>query len=179
MSAIEGDGITDFKVGTTAPTSPTTNHAFVDTDEEAGDLALLDHVTPDELQLGAATDFIQTTESTTSTSWTDLSTTGPSVVLSVPNSGMVLVLFSSWININSTVQEAFVGLAVSGANSISPTTDVCVSHRPKTTDGAGTRGTHVLLTGLNPGSTTFRMKYEVTGATGDFRRRRLTVIPLG
>jgi|GEM_PF-5551609 hypothetical protein len=96
---------------------------------------------------------------------------GPSVEVDVPTSGAVLVLISC--GSYGSANAKMVGFAATGANSINPDQNVATRN-----DGATAIITsyHELLTGLNPGKTTFTLKYR--GLNARFFARKITVIPL-
>ncbi len=96
---------------------------------------------------------------------------GPSVEIDVPTSGAVLVLISC--GSYGSGNAKMVGFAATGANSINPDQNVATRN-----DGATAVITscHELLTGLNPGKTTFTLKYR--GLNARFFSRKITVIPL-
>ncbi len=104
---------------------------------------------------------ISTDESTTSATFTDLATPGPSVTVTIGPKGLALVILSASMDILDSVgsTRAYVGYAVSGANTIAASTgnamlldyDQTLFHQEYFIE---------VLTGLNPGSTTFTAKYE-------------------
>lgn len=138
-------------------------------------------VTPNKLGLSPQQGYIATNQSTSSTSYTDLGTVGPSVTVTVGANGLALVnLFIGNVNNTGTNQRSYAGFAASGANTIAAVDTMClvllntgVAQRPQISLG----GTF-LLTGLTAGSTTFTVKYKVNGGTGEFMDRRISVIPL-
>jgi hypothetical protein len=122
----------------------------------------------------AVTATVATSETTTSATYVDLTTTTDSVTLNVPSSGMVLVALYAALT-NSAANYSNVGFALSGANTVAAADTMALSFN----------GTSFLvasavfqLTGLTPGSTTFKMKYDVTSGTGTFKNRRISVTPL-
>lgn len=141
-------------------------------------------VTADKLALGLQRAFVEADESTNSTSFVDLTTTTDSVTVTVPSSGNVLVNIVAQINTaNVGGNGAAVGFEASGANTISASFSRSALYQNNSTASsvAATVGRAMLLTGLNPGSTTFKMKYARIGGSGanTFRRREISVIPLG
>jgi len=114
---------------------------------------------------------IATPQTTTSTSYADLATVGPSATVNVGKSGKVLVVVSAEF-FNSGGSYTVVGFVVSGANTIAET---------QALDSQGTNtvqaGNMILVTGLNPGSTTFKLRYKVSAGTSTFLNRFITVIP--
>lgn len=121
-------------------------------------------------------DIIETNETTTSTSYTDLATVGPSVTLTT--GVRAIVWLNSTTDNNTTGQTSFVSFEVSGA-----TTSAAIDGRAllqQTASGGSTniRAGVTNFIALTPGSNTFTMKYRVTGGTGQFVRRRLQVMAL-
>lgn len=139
------------------------------------------NVTPEKLATGATVDTVATNESTSSTSYVNLATTGPSITLDVPSTGIVLISFSA--NVVNTAAGNYVGLALemSGANSLTATdfaTTTIIARIATSNQYQGVDRT-ILLTGLNAGSTTFTLKYKTNAGTAQARERSLSVIPLG
>lgn len=127
---------------------------------------------------GAAGASVATSETTTSTSYADLTTTTDTVTVTVGASGMVEVFLSCGLNISST-NACIVGFAVSGANTQAAGDPYLIELVSGVAGGSqAIFGAPYLLTGLTAGSTTFKMKYRVTGGTGTFFNRRIAAIPL-
>lgn len=131
-------------------------------------------VTPDKLNTGATASDVVATETTTSTSYVALATP-QSITIIVGGKG--LVLFTMTVEqANSTANFNVSTYVMSGANITAATDDNGVSN-----NGINNASTHTrtkLLTGLNPGSTTFTLQHRVTGGTGTFTRRHVAAIPL-
>jgi hypothetical protein len=109
---------------------------------------------------------------TFSTTYTDLSTFGPSVTASVPASGQVLVVVSAQINAGDSL--AFMSFESSGGGG-----DVNADSSRAFIATAISRGCAMsLVTGLSPGLHTFTAKYQTLGAQGIFGNRSIIVIPL-
>ncbi|HET7736441.1 MAG TPA: hypothetical protein VFK52_10725 [Nocardioidaceae bacterium] len=117
-------------------------------------------------------------EATTSTSYADLTTSGPAVTVTVGSSGRVLVTLgaASWHDTSGNFTA--MSVALSGANTAAANdTNIHAVVAASTSSGGDTSST-IMLTGLTPGSTTFTAKYRVASGTGNWSRRRLTVVPL-
>lgn len=118
---------------------------------------------------------VQTSQTTASTSYTDLATVGPTVT--VATGTRALALFASSIDNTVTNGGTKVSIAVSGASTIAASDNWCISR-----DGANSGNvwrvgmTHMFDT-LTPGTNTFTMKYTVITGTGTFIHRELIVIP--
>jgi hypothetical protein len=117
---------------------------------------------------------VATQQGTSSITFTDLATVGPSVTFDVPASGKVLVSVSAQMVNFVGGNAAIVGVALSGANTLAASDDnaILVSATALMMSG------QVPLTGLTPGSTTFTVKYRVTANSVSFLRRTIAVQPL-
>lgn len=118
---------------------------------------------------------VSATETSGSTSYTDLATSGPAVT--VTTGPTALVLTTSNQSNNTNAQNAYMSYGVTGASSVSATDD----RSGFLTTAAANQGVRALggglETGLTAGSNTFTAKYRVTGGTGSWGNRQLIVIP--
>lgn len=118
-------------------------------------------------------------ESTTSATYVALATpVAMSAVIGA--SGMAIVGLSGQVrNSGAAGVDSILGLALSGANVAAATdaSSLSLLSRHATTDYERA-GRVALLTGLNPGLTTFTEQAKVTGGTGQFYNRHYFVIPL-
>ncbi|OII61222.1 hypothetical protein BJP40_06760 [Streptomyces sp. CC53] len=114
---------------------------------------------------------VLTSQSTSSTSYTNLSTSGPTVTLTTGTHALVIV--SAQFSNNTSDNSCFMSHEVSGATSISPNDD-----RSLRLQGTlNYQGSHAFLwTTLNAGSNTFQAKYRVFSGTGTWLNRRITVM---
>jgi hypothetical protein len=129
---------------------------------------------------GAQTANVATDETTTSTTFTDLTTPGPAVTVTIGASGLALVgLFAQTYNTVSGGQT-YMGYAISGATTASAgNTNVVFTQQNSTTPFVQGASGIFLATGLNPGSTTFTAKYDQQNSgTGHWSNRTIFVIPL-
>jgi|SRR5690606_16456346 hypothetical protein len=120
-------------------------------------------------------DSIATSGTTTSDSYTDLSTVGPTVT--VETGELALVIWGCRITNDTANASGLVSVEVSGA-----TTNAANDVRALTFDapepGSLFQGSHaVFYDDLMPGTNTFTMKYRVGSGTGTFNWRRLIVLP--
>lgn len=117
-------------------------------------------------------------ESTSSTTYTNLTTTGPTVVATTGTK--VLVGVTSDLHNSAVHGITYMSFAVSGATTRAADDDYCVAARTEVTGGNITARCSAfrLLTGLTSGSNTFQGKYRVSAGTGNFNERSLLVIPL-
>jgi hypothetical protein len=120
-----------------------------------------------------ATATVATSQTTTSTSYTDLATVGPAVT--VTTGPMALVgLYNANLNSSGTT-ASLMSYEVTGASAQAPNDNIAVGVATTT----GTRaGALFLVTGLTPGSNTFTCRYRVGGGTGTYVDRRILVVPL-
>jgi len=128
-----------------------------------------------------ATSNVATSQATSSTSYTDLATTGPEVTVRPGASGAVLVGLSCFGSHASASQGAYMSFAVSGGKTQAASDASMVSSTQvngQTTIG-DTKGRAVLVTGITPGvSTTFTSKYRSTSGSATFAGRDLWALPL-
>lgn len=121
---------------------------------------------------------INVSELTTSATYTDLATVGPTVSLAVPASGAVLVSISADISTDSDLVAGSVGVELSGANVLAPADDTALK---LSGNFSRYRASSVfVMTGLTPGLTTFELKYRsnVPGNITIFDARQLSVVAL-
>lgn len=118
-------------------------------------------------------------ETTTSGAWGDLATVGPTVTVTIGNSGMAQVTIFANTQSTSATGRSEMSFAVSGANTQSPGTDTALMQIAVSAGVAQASSSTFLLTGLNAGSTTFTAKYQRNvGGTSTFAARKISVIPL-
>ena len=118
--------------------------------------------------LGSAVD---TSETTTSTSFTDLATPGPSAVMTTGPSALVMIncaLSNSLTNTSSASYE------ITGATTQASSTSLAIQQSG--TAGAVLRMGVTNMQAVTAGSNTFNMQYLVSAGTGTFLRRRITVM---
>jgi hypothetical protein len=132
----------------------------------------------------ASTADVTTNQSTTSGTFTDLTTVGPAVTLTLVSGQGALVIVSARANnsLGGTSGQAIFSFAVSGASTLAATDANGVESHAITTPGsqqvATTRVTWFVASAT--GSHTFTMKYRAgTAGTSNFidRRTRRTISP--
>jgi len=132
-------------------------------------------VGPNQLATGAATATVATVETTTSVTFVDLATVTDTVTVTVGVNGLLFIVLGTAF-FNSGANSTLMSYALSGANTLA------AADANGTLQSAGTNGLEMsfckLLTGLNTGSTTVKLKYRVSAGTGTFFRRSITAIPL-
>ncbi|MFJ8049795.1 hypothetical protein [Streptomyces luteogriseus] len=120
------------------------------------------------------TESVLIAETTTSTSYTDLTTLGPTVTVETGPFALVLVHGSVE---NTGAGSSRMAYEVSGASSIAPADNRGIGTFGVA--GAGVVASGVALhQDLTPGTNTFTAKYRVASGTGTFQSRRIVVFPL-
>lgn len=127
--------------------------------------------------LTPGSDYIAGQELSTSTSYIDLTTVGPSVTTTIGPSGMALVCLYADLANTAAGAQTYMSFAVSGA------TTVAASDSRSLMNSSGANyhsnlGATFLETGLTPGSNTFRAKYRTNAGTSGWANRRIIVVPL-
>lgn len=122
--------------------------------------------------LGPQNSTVAAQEATSSASYTDLITPGPSVTV---NTGTFALVFIDALIFNSvSLNDCKMSVAVSGASTIAAADSF-------STNNSGTNGERIgtvhLFTNLTPGSNTFTAKYATSGGTGQFGNREIVVLP--
>ena len=122
---------------------------------------------------------VTTGQQTNSTSYTDLTTSGPAVTVTTGTKALVII--TGQIQPLAVDQFALMSYAVSGTTTIAANDKFAIALR-----GSGTNGQNVvrassafLIKNLTAGSNTFTAKYRVVAGTGEFFNRQITVIDLG
>lgn len=126
----------------------------------------------------AASQTILTNEGTTSTSFTDLATVGPTV--SIVTGTKALVIIGGGLVNNTASTDCIMGFQVSGASSVTAADTAALHCGP---GGAASffplQSSYVVAqTGLTPGTNVFTAKYRASADTANFQNRVLSVIPL-
>lgn len=123
----------------------------------------------------AATATVATQETTSSSAYTDLATTTDQVTVTVGASGVVQVVITAWIKGSTVDGDIYASFTASGANVLAA--DDLRSLNISTPSGGGHQSSAVfVLTGMSPGSTTFKMKYKAATGTGTFHSRTISAI---
>lgn len=119
---------------------------------------------------------VLTSQSTSSGSYTNLATNGPSVTANIEARCMVILTSSM---INNSDNSSYVGVAVSGVTTIAASDDIALRFRDNNgSDPSTFQGSFAyIFTTLNRGSTTFTMKYRCNGGTSTFSNRHIMILP--
>jgi hypothetical protein len=118
---------------------------------------------------------ISTFESTTSTSYVNLATTGPTVT--VTHGAFVLVMWSTQLQSSVGSNASFMSYAVSGSNTIAASDNISITQTVASLTQPWRVGNMNIHTTLTPGTSTFTAKYRVESGTADYSDRFLAVIP--
>lgn len=130
-------------------------------------------ITSSQLNTSNGSSNVATSQTTASTSYTDL-TTVQSVTVTVGANGILLIAIAAEAT-NSGAFFCFNSFALSGANTLAAANDYRGIELGTSNNSIGRT---VILTGLTPGSTTVTMKFMVNGGTGTFLNRTLGVVAL-
>jgi len=123
-----------------------------------------------------ATAVVATTQTTTSSSFTDLATSGPAVTLTTGTKALVILYNRS--QTGNPLEPAIMGFAVSGATTVAATDNRSLGSY-NSNDYIGYSSAFI-ITGLTAGSNTFTCKYRQDGSTtGYFQERVLSIIDMG
>ncbi len=121
------------------------------------------------------TAYVGTSETTASTSYTDLATAGPEVTLGTGTKALVILSAT----LRNTTTDAFsrMGYAVSSATTVAATSARALATQVDEGDSWLQASAVYLHTSLTAGSNVFTAKYLVSAGTGAFLDRHITVIP--
>lgn len=130
--------------------------------------------------LRTATANIATNQSTSSSTFTDLATVGPTVTITTGTKALVII--SCWMANTQSSYQNYASFAVSGATTIAAS-DTRSSYFGGSNSPYQARAGFAsvfLITSLTAGSNTFTMKYRAeAGGTSNFVDRNISVIDLG
>lgn len=148
-----------------------------------GDLLTVDTSTASGLKWAAPasgvpandTAAVSTNQSTTSTSYTDLATSGPAVTVTTGTKALVIVTALIEPGQNN---EGYMSYAVSGSTTVSAADSAALFFYRNTADTVASGMSKATSVTLTAGSNTFTAKYRVSGGTAAFRTRSIFVINL-
>lgn len=118
---------------------------------------------------------VATGETTTSTTYADLATTGPQAT--VTSGTAALVFISSRLSNSTATAVCYASFQVSSASSVSADDRFAVEFQPESANRTMRATSALLVTGLTGGSNIFGMRYRVTAGTGTFTFRQISVLP--
>lgn len=123
------------------------------------------------------TQSVSTSESTTSTSYADLATVGPTVTQTTGS--MCFVNWAAQISSATAGAVGYVSIEISGDTSTSASDTWALQYEISAANDTARIHMSRLFVGLTPGSNTFTMKYKSPGGqTVTFQRRHMWVFPL-
>jgi hypothetical protein len=129
-----------------------------------------------ERAIGSAT--VNAQETTTSTSFVDLATVGPSATLTTGQT--VIVILSAALFNTVAGSTAQMSVQVSGASSVSPGVTIALIYESGSASDVSQMSYAFPISGLTAGSNTFTAKYRADpSGTATFLRRHLIVLPFG
>jgi hypothetical protein len=123
---------------------------------------------------GSAT--VATSQTTTSTSYVDLTTVGPSVTATTGTAA--LVMWSAQMSNSGANNQCRTSVAVSSATTISANDEWSALVDGVPASDINRFGGFKLYTTLTAGSNIFTVKYRVSAGTGTFVDRHIIVVPL-
>lgn len=120
---------------------------------------------------------VTTEQTTTSTTYTDLTTAGPAVT--VTTGTKAIVGFNSKMSNDTNGAPALASYAVSGATTVAASDSYCLFTETDSSNlDSMSHSWARLHTGLTAGSNTFTMKYRAGSGTARYSNREIWVIPL-
>lgn len=121
-----------------------------------------------------ASQTILTGESTSSATFVDIATAGPTVTVTTGSRALVLL---SCNMLNSGSNICLMGVDITGATTLSPSDADSMIYEPNTANLEIQGGYVNVYNSLTPGVNTFTAKYKAGAGTATFTRRRLVVLP--
>lgn len=124
-------------------------------------------------------DAIATLEATSSATYTDLATVGPSVTVDIGTSGRAIVMWGATISPSAAGTGGSVSFAVSGATTIAATNWAALLINEGTTGPQLGAAKVAFVDSLNPGSNTFTLKYQRLGVNANVSFFDRTIVVIG
>ena len=121
-------------------------------------------------------DTVTTSQTTTSTSYTDLATTGPAVT--VTTGARALVIIGAEMETTSSGALSAASVAVTGATTDAASDNRWLMWESAAANMGGSASRAHLFEALTPGSNVFTMRYRVTVGTASFANRHIVVVAL-
>lgn len=119
---------------------------------------------------------VSTSETTSTTSYTNLATVGPTVTVATGTKAMVW--FNAWMGSDTLNIQSFVSVDVTGSTSIAASDNWAMILDGVAANNFCQFSRCHMFTTLTPGSNTFTMKYKAGAGISTFQRRELIVLPL-
>lgn len=119
---------------------------------------------------------VATNQTTTSTSYVDLATPGPSVTLTSTGT-RAIILWSVHGSNNTANKGAICSIVISGATTLAVSDNNGILWHEKATANASFEDMQFMVATITPGSNTYKVQYKVAGGSGtaSFERRRIFV----
>ncbi len=142
---------------------------------EVATAANLNLLTNDVTALLTATAVVDTSETTTSTTYADLATVGPTVTMNTGDRTEVWVAASCRLSNSGAGAICRMSVAVSGATTVAANDLRSLIYVSPAANNIHQGSTVFKFTGLTAGSNTFTNKYNVSATTGTFVARKIIV----
>ena len=120
---------------------------------------------------------VTASETSASTTFTNLATSGPSVTVTIGTSGLALVMTCRFFT-DTVGHSGLASIDISGATTDAASDAEGLRYESGNVNDVAQFGRTRLYTGLNAGSTTFKMVYRASGGMSTFANRHLIVLPL-
>jgi hypothetical protein len=125
-----------------------------------------------------ATATVATNQSTTSSTYTDLTTAGPAVTVTTGTKALVII--SSEFQNGAAAGTFYMSAAVSGATTLAANDARAIKYYiGAATNQQITMTQAFIYTGLTAGSNTFTCKYRAPSTTGYYENRYISVVDMG
>lgn len=119
---------------------------------------------------------IGTSQTTASTTYTDLTTVGPSITSTV--GARALLIYGAEMSNNTSGMWAIAAPQAGAGSTITTASDgQAIQFKTAAVDQGVSCCQTLFLDAMTPGSYTFTLKYRVTGGTGAFTDRRIQIVP--
>lgn len=119
--------------------------------------------------------LVTASETTSSTSYANLETVGPSVT--VTSGSRCLIIISASIANGLVNTQSFIGYEITGTTTQAITDTLSLTTDGVTEDKVHRRCQILMEENMNPGVNTFTLKYKTTANTSTFSERFLAVLP--
>jgi len=119
--------------------------------------------------------FVGTNQQTSSTTYTDLATVGPSVTITSSGTVALVKWTAGMFSGDGTLRAGYVDFAISGATTRAPV-DASALIETASNSGAGFRHMMEAYVAITPGTNTFTLKYRCLTGPFAFQNRLLIVV---
>jgi hypothetical protein len=128
-----------------------------------------------ERQVG--NDAVVVSQTTSSTTFTDLATPGPAVTVTTGTT--VIVILTAFLQNSSAGANSQMGYEISGAYALAADATRSLIYESGNASDLTQMSIVLPAVGITAGSNTFTAKYLVSAGTGTFHRRHIVVLPFG